>query len=200
MYEAHVSVPWLSTAFGTALHVQVHALEGEHRLAKLASCLLSFWTSWLPLVAVLTFRLKGLQRLSFVQWTGANFSTIGSQDRWNQQCGLATVLLDEQRLAVCSQQGSWATVGPFAFLAKSCNMGEVYGLHGWFWSMCGWLVCHCPAECTKSSLPGIPLHHTFVSNRLQGWHLSSLCLLSVSFCKARHSCEGRWDREAGHKG
>lgn len=40
--KAHVSVPSLSTAFSTALHVQVHTLEGEHRLAKLASCLLAF--------------------------------------------------------------------------------------------------------------------------------------------------------------
>lgn len=40
----------------------------------------------------------------------------------------------------------------------------------------------------------------FLSNRLQGWRFSSLWLLSVSFCKARHSCEGRWDHKAGHKG
>ena len=92
VYEARVSVPSLSTVFSTALHVQVHALEGEHRLAKLASCLLSFWTSWLPLVAMLTFRLRGFQRFSFVQWTGASFSTMGSQDRWSQQCGLARAL------------------------------------------------------------------------------------------------------------
>lgn len=42
VFKAHVSVPSLSTAFSTALHVQVHTLEGEHRLAKLASCLLAF--------------------------------------------------------------------------------------------------------------------------------------------------------------
>lgn len=39
-----------------------------------------------------------------------------------------------------------------------------------------------------------------LNNRLQGEQFSSLWLLSVSFCKARHSREGRWDRKAGHKG
>lgn len=40
----------------------------------------------------------------------------------------------------------------------------------------------------------------FLNHRLRGLQLSSLWLLSVSLCKARHSREGRRDRKAGHKG
>lgn len=80
-------------------------------------------------------------------------------------------------------------------------MWEVYGLHHWFWSMC-WACYYAiaPVESTHAASPAFYSTTFILSNRLRGWHFSSLRLLSVSFLQSMTFREGRWDRKAGHKG
>lgn len=63
-------------------------------------------------------------------------------------------------------------------------------------------ACNCKAEAASLSCKRkvrIPFPQTFL---IAGCGASSLLSVVIIcfFCKARHSCEGRWDRKAGHKG